>query len=64
MENIIIKNLSKSYGDKDVLKNINLEIDDSEIISVVGISGSGKSTLLKILCGIIDDFTGDIFYCN
>lgn len=62
MENIIIKNLSKSYGDKDVLKNINLEIDDSEIISVVGISGSGKSTLLKILCGIIDDFTGDIFY--
>lgn len=64
MENIIIKNLSKSYGDKDVLKNIDLEIDDSEIISVVGISGSGKSTLLKILCGIIDDFTGDIFYSN
>lgn len=64
MENIIIKNLSKSYGDKDVLKNIDLEIDDSEIISVVGISGSGKSTLLKILCGIIDDFTGDIFYGN
>lgn len=64
MENIIIKNLSKSYGDKDVLKNIDLEIDDSEIISVVGISGSGKSTLLKILCGIIDDFRGDIFYGN
>ena len=64
MENIIIKNLSKSYGDKSVLKNINLEIDDSEIISVVGISGSGKSTLLKILCGIIDDFTGVIFYGN
>lgn len=64
MENIIIKNISKSYGDKDVLKNINLEIDDSEIISVVGISGSGKSTLLKILCGIIEDFTGDIFYGN
>lgn len=64
MENIIIKNLSKSYGDKSVLKNINLEIEDSEIISVVGISGSGKSTLLKILCGIIDDFIGDIFYGN
>lgn len=64
MENIIINNLSKSYGNKSVLKNINLEIDDSEIISVVGISGSGKSTLLKILCGIIDDFTGDIFYGN
>lgn len=64
MENIIIKNLSKSYGDKDVLKNIDLEIDDSEIISVVGISGSGKSTLLKILCGIIGEFTGDIFYGN
>ena len=53
---IRISNLHKYYGSKDnkveVLKGINLEIEDGKIICVLGPSGSGKSTLLNILGGI------------
>ena len=53
---IKISNLHKFYGTKEnraeVLKGINLEIEDGKIICVLGPSGSGKSTLLNILGGI------------
>jgi len=45
-----LKDLNKSF-DKAVLKNINLEIEQGEIISILGKSGSGKSTLLNIIAG-------------
>lgn len=47
------KNIYKSFGDLEVLKGVNLEINDAEIISIVGESGAGKSTLLQIL-GTLD----------
>ena len=43
------KKLFKSYGDLHVLKNINIEIEDNEIVAIVGPSGAGKTTLLQIL---------------
>lgn len=46
---ITIKNLSKSFGDLNVLKNIDLEIAKGEIMVIVGPSGSGKSTLLRCM---------------
>lgn len=45
--NIIIKNLKKSYGDKEVLKGINFEANQGEIIAVIGKNGAGKSTFLE-----------------
>jgi lipoprotein-releasing system ATP-binding protein len=47
------KKLFKSYGDLQVLKNINIEIEDNEIVAIVGPSGAGKTTLLHIL-GTLD----------
>ena len=46
---IKINNLSKFYGDFQVLKNIDLEIDESEVVVIIGASGSGKSTLLRCI---------------
>lgn len=49
---IAIENLSKSYGDTHVLKNINIRIEDGDIFGLVGESGVGKSTLLGCLNGL------------
>ena len=46
---IEIRNLSKSYGKLEVLKNINLSINEKEVVVLIGASGSGKSTLLRCL---------------
>ena len=47
MELVKITNLNKNYGDKQVLKNINLTIPRGKIIGLLGKNGMGKSTLLK-----------------
>ena len=43
------KNIFKNYGQVEVLKGVNLEIQKGEVVSIVGPSGSGKSTLLHII---------------
>lgn len=55
-----IKDLSMSYGEKRVLKGINLEIYKGEIIGYIGTNGAGKSTTIKILLGIVQGYTGEI----
>ena len=42
-----IKNLSKSFGDLQVLRDINIEVQKGEVIVIIGPSGSGKSTMLR-----------------
>ena len=43
---VVVKNLHKSFGDLDVLNGIDLEIDEGEVVCLIGPSGSGKSTFL------------------
>ena len=57
---IKIRGLNKSFGKKQVLYDLNLEIGGGRIIGLVGPNGSGKTTLLKILGGFDQLFTGDI----
>lgn len=57
---ITIRNLSKSFGSKQVLKDINLDIFRGEIIGYIGPNGAGKSTTVKIMLGLIEEFNGDI----
>ena len=47
------RKIFKTYGDLQVLKNINIDVNDNEIIAIVGPSGAGKTTLLHIL-GTLD----------
>jgi iron complex transport system ATP-binding protein len=58
---IRVSDLDFSYGDKQILKSINLSIESSTIVSLVGPNGSGKSTLLKCLCRILKSPVNSIF---
>ncbi len=53
-----VENISKSYADKSVIKNVNFTLFNGERLLIQGKNGSGKTTLLKILAGIIKDFKG------
>lgn len=57
---IVAENIIKSYGSVDVLKGVNLNIKQSEIVSIVGKSGAGKSTLLQIMGTIENADAGTI----
>lgn len=55
-----IKNLNFSYGEKNILKDINLTIENGDYVGIIGPNGSGKSTLLKVILGILEHTEGDI----
>ena len=58
---ILIENVSKKFGEKTVLDNINLEIKTGSLVALLGGSGSGKSTLLRIVAGFEEPDTGRIW---
>jgi len=57
---IRIRNLYKSYGAKQVLKDINLDAYPGQVIGYIGPNGAGKSTTVKILCGLLTDYEGEV----
>ena len=61
---IKIVNVTKKFGNKVALKNINLEIADGETLAIIGGSGSGKSTLLRLMIGLIQPTSGEIWIGN
>lgn len=62
--NLKIKNLSKSYGKKEVLKNVNLDITSGKIIGLLGKNGTGKTTLIKLINGLLTPDKGTITVNN
>lgn len=58
---ILLKNINKSFKDRNVLKDLNLKIEEGEKLLLTGPSGIGKTTLLKILALIDRDFTGGYY---
>lgn len=59
---ISIKELSKSFGKHEVLRKIDMEVKEGEIICIVGSSGSGKSTLLRCINKLERQTTGNIYF--
>ena len=58
---IDVKNLSFSYGQKDVLHNISFSAEKGEFLSVLGPNGAGKSTLFRCILGLLQGFSGEVF---
>ncbi len=57
-----INNLSKSYGTRNLFKNVNMDIYSSEKIAIIGANGTGKTTFFNILLGLENQDTGEIKY--
>ena len=61
MKTLKIEDLSKNFGSTEVLKKINLEIDEGNFLVLLGPSGCGKSTLLNIIAGLETINEGNVF---
>lgn len=61
---ITVKELNKSFKKKVILKDLNLDIFQSESLSIIGESGSGKSILTRCLTGLVEYETGEILFEN
>ena len=58
---IQVKGLKKSFGGKEVLKGIDLNIEKGDVVAIVGSSGSGKSTLIRCIAGLEEFQSGELF---
>lgn len=61
MASIVLENVSKSFEDNEIIKNVNLTIENEKCTVLVGPSGCGKSTLLRLICGLEEATSGDIY---
>lgn len=59
-----VKNLGKSFGTHEVLKDINLDIEEKEVVCIIGPSGSGKSTFLRCMNLLEVPTSGELYYKN
>lgn len=60
MSFIQVEGVAKSYGPREVLRNINLHVEEGEFVSIVGTSASGKTTLLKTIAGLVQPTSGTV----
>ena len=60
MAEVKLKNIAKSYGKTEVIRNLNLDIKDQEFVVLVGPSGCGKSTLLRMIAGLEEISSGEL----
>lgn len=61
MNMLRIENLCLSYGSKNVIENVNMNVAAGQVVSIIGPNASGKSTILKAIAGIIKPVSGTIF---
>ena len=52
-DTILLENISKSFGEHQIIEDLNIEMTRGEIVSFIGANGTGKSTILKMIAGLI-----------
>jgi branched-chain amino acid transport system ATP-binding protein len=57
-----VKDLSSGYGKVIILRDINFQIEENEVVAVIGSNGAGKTTLLKTISKLISPFAGEIIF--
>lgn len=57
-----LKNICKNFGEKEILKNISLEIDKNCVVGLLGPNGAGKTTLMRVIVGFYRANEGEIFW--
>ena len=57
---VCLRNLSKRFGNREIISSLNLQIDPGEIIGLFGSSGAGKTTLLKMIAGLLKPSAGQV----
>jgi len=60
MTQLVATNLSKRYGEKEVVRHINVSIRDSEVVGLLGPNGAGKTTTFYMLVGVVNPTTGSV----
>lgn len=60
MDKLEVKNISKSFGNNPVLKNISIELNKGELVCLLGVSGGGKTTLFNIISGLLNPDSGQV----
>ena len=61
MNKLEVKNISKSFGDKAVLRDVSLTLNHGELVCLLGVSGGGKTTLFNIISGLLAPDSGKVF---
>lgn len=61
MSQLSVKNVTKSFDGREVIRNINLELHKGELVSLLGVSGCGKTTLFNVISGLLVPDSGQVF---
>jgi len=61
MSLLIVKNVSKAFDQNKIIDNIDIELNEGEIVSLLGASGGGKTTLFNIIAGISAPDSGNVY---
>ena len=64
MVKLYTKNITKSYNNKCIIEDINIELHDNKCVALIGISGVGKTTMFNILSGLLKPDKGQVFLNN
>lgn len=64
MNDLVLKNINMNYGDRIILKNVNLSASFGSIVTIFGPSGLGKTTLLQIISNLVVGYDGEVLFRN